>query len=80
MKVVIDRIEGSVAVLMVADDESVQFNLPVAYLPAGVKEGDHLEVNFTIDPEGRKAAERRVEDLLKDLTKGSDPSQKKFKL
>jgi hypothetical protein len=80
MKVIIDRIEGAIAVLMPADDDEAVFNLPLAYLPEGVEEGDHLDMVFTIDRKSREEAEQRTKDLLKDLTKNTDPSQKKFKL
>jgi predicted RNA-binding protein (virulence factor B family) len=80
MKVVIDRIEGDLAVLLISDNEELSLNVPRAYLPKGVKEGDHLEVSFTIDKQSRAEAERRAKELLDKLTKDSDPSQKKFKL
>jgi hypothetical protein len=80
MKVVIDRIEESLAVLLVADNDEIGFNLPLSYLPEGVKEGDHLDVKFTIDTQSREETERRAKELLRDLTKNSDPTQKKFKL
>ena len=80
MKVIVDRIEDSIAVLVVSDNDEVSFNLPLAYLPAGLKAGDHLEVTFEIDSKSREAAERRVKDLLGELTKERDPKQKKFKL
>lgn len=43
MKVVIDRIEGTFAVLEV-DGESVDW--PLKSLPAGIREGDVFEWNF----------------------------------
>ena len=80
MKVIVDRIEDSIAVLVVADNDGVSFNIPLAYLPAGVKAGDHLDVAFKIDKKSREDAERRTKDLLDQLTKNSDPKQKRFKL
>src|SRR5438552_18958289 len=75
MKVIIDRIEGSIAVLAASDNDEISFNLPLAYLPSGVKAGDHLDLTFTVDPESRKAAEERVKKLLGDLTKNSETSK-----
>jgi hypothetical protein len=80
MKIIVDRIEDTIAVLVVSDNDEISFNLPLAYLPAGVKAGDHLDVAIKIDRKSREAAERRTKDLLDELTKNSDPKQKRFKL
>jgi hypothetical protein len=68
MKVVIDRIEGDVAVLVIHEDDRIKFNLPIRYLPEGVRGGDHLHVTFTLDEQSRMAEKKRVEDLLSELT------------
>ncbi|MEK6289055.1 MAG: DUF3006 domain-containing protein [Acidobacteriota bacterium] len=64
-KVVVDRIEGDLAVLVLYEDDRVKFNLPVHYLPEGVREGDHLQMGFTQDEESRESERKKVEDLLK---------------
>ena len=66
-RVVIDRIEGDLAVLALYEDDRVKFNFPLHYLPEGVREGDHLQMGFALDEESREAEQRRVEDLLKEL-------------
>ena len=66
-KVVIDRIEGDLAVLVLYDDDGVKFNLPLRYLPDGVREGDHLQMNFREDEASRGSEQKRVDDLLKEL-------------
>jgi hypothetical protein len=66
-KVVVDRIEGDLAVLALYEDDRVKFNLPLHYLPKGVREGDHLQMGFAQNEESRESERRRVEDLLKDL-------------
>lgn len=66
-KVVIDRIEGDLAVLALYEDDGVKFNLPLHYLPEGVREGDHLQMGFAQDDESREAERTKVEDLLKQL-------------
>jgi len=66
-KVVVDRIEGDVAVLVLHEDDRVKFNLPLHYLPEGVREGDHLQMGFAQDEESRESERKRVGDLLKDL-------------
>ena len=71
-KVVIDRVEGDLAVIALFDDDSVHFNLPVKYLPEGVKEGDHLHMAFTVDKESRQSQKQKVADLLKELTDKKD--------
>ncbi len=71
-KVVIDRVEGDLAVIVLFDDDSVKFNLPVKHLPEGVKEGDHLQMTFSVDKESRQSAKQKVADLLSELTGKKD--------
>lgn len=66
-KIVIDRIEGDLAVLVLYDDDGVKFNLPLRYLPEGVEEGDYLQMNFSKDPSTRASEQKRVDDLLREL-------------
>lgn len=66
-KVVVDRIESDLAVLVLYDDDHVKFNLPLQYLPEGVREGDHLQMSFGQDEVSRESERKRVDDLLKDL-------------
>lgn len=68
VKVVVDRIEEELAIIVLHEDDSVKFNLPVKYLPGGAEEGDHLQVSFTMDAESRESEKKRVADLLKELT------------
>ena len=66
-KVVIDRIEGDLAVLALYEDDRVKFSFPLHYLPEGVGEGDHLQMGFAQDEDSREAERKKVEDLLKEL-------------
>jgi DUF3006 family protein len=66
-KLAVDRIEGDLAVLVLYDDDGVKFDLPLRYLPDGVKEGDHLLMNFREDEASRASEQKRVDDLLKEL-------------
>jgi hypothetical protein len=68
IKVVIDRIEGEKAVVVLYDDDAVRFNLPASLLPEGVKGGDHLRMTLAADKESRAAEKKKIDDLLKDLT------------
>jgi hypothetical protein len=67
IKVIIDRVEGDVAVLVLYDDDRVKFNLPVSYLPDGTIDGDHFQMSFTKDDLSRESEKKRVDDLLKQL-------------
>jgi hypothetical protein len=80
MKLVIDRIEGDLAVMLISPDEELSLDIPLQYLPLGVKPGDHFNVTFTPDLESRNASQERTKELLKELTKDNDPNQTDFKL
>lgn len=67
IKVVIDRTEDDLAVIVLYDDDRVRFNLPIRYLPRGVREGDHLQMSFTENEASRHSEQKRVDELLKEL-------------
>lgn len=67
IRIVIDRIEGDLAVLVLYDDDRLKFNLPLRYLPEGAREGDHLQMSFTEDEAGRESERQRIGDLLSEL-------------
>ena len=67
LKLVVDRIESGKAVLVLYDDDSVSFTLPLECLPEGTLGGDHLNVTFTQAIESREAERERAERLLKEL-------------
>jgi hypothetical protein len=67
LKVVIDRIEDSIATIVFYEDDSVHFNLPDKFLPAGTKGGDHFQLVFKKDKESRDAEKKKADDLLKEL-------------
>ena len=60
MKATIDRIEGTVAVLVLQEDEAVQINLPLSLLPTGCREGDILKIGIKRDMTETKEAQERV--------------------
>lgn len=66
-RIVIDRIEGDLAVLVLYEDDRVKFNLPLRCLPEGVREGDHLQMSFAEDEAGRESEKKRIDDLLSEL-------------
>jgi len=69
MKVTLDRIEGTVAVLISRDDESVRVNVPVSLLPPGCREGDILTIRIERDRVATEAAQERVAGLIEKLKK-----------
>ena len=76
----VDRIESNLAVILLCDDAGVQFDLPVQYLPPGIRAGDHLVINFRLDPASAAAALQNVSELKRQLTEDDDPRQIEFKL
>ena len=78
----IDRIEdGKMAVLLVGDDGKTQLDIPVALLPEGATDGDHLRITISIDKGSRDETATRVKKLQDKLAqKGGAGEQKDFKL
>jgi hypothetical protein len=69
MKVTIDRMEGTVAVLISCEDESVRVNVPLSLLPHGCREGDILTIRIERDTAATEAAQDRVSGLIEKLKK-----------
>jgi len=69
MKVTIDRIEGTVAVLISPADESVRVNVPLSLLPPSCREGDILTIRIERDIQATEAAQERVSGLIEKLKK-----------
>ena len=67
MRATIDRIEGTLAVLISLEDESVRVNLPVSLLPPGCREGDIITVRIERDTQATTAAKERVADRIEKL-------------
>lgn len=64
LKVFIDRIEGDIAVLLLGDEGTIVVNIPVSWLPKGIKEGIYLQVEFRIDYDATNRARAEVQSLL----------------
>ena len=71
IKVVVDRIEGKLAVLVLYEDDQVKFNFPISKLPDGLREGDHLLVSFEKSDQDRAAEEAKAKDLLREMTEAT---------
>jgi hypothetical protein len=67
MKAIVDRIEGTLAVLIVQDDESLRFNIPILLLPPGCREGDILTINIERDPIETAWVKKSVADRIERL-------------
>lgn len=63
---VIDRFEGTKAVLLVGDVDA-QVVWPREYLPEDATEGDHIELVISIDHGATRSSKAEVEDLLRKL-------------
>ena len=66
-RVIIDRLEGDLAVLVLYEDDRVKFNFPLRLLPEGAREGDHLLMTFAEDNASRESEKKRIGDLLDEL-------------
>ncbi|MBA2731553.1 MAG: DUF3006 domain-containing protein [Acidobacteria bacterium] len=78
----IDRIEdGKMAVLVIGDEGKTQLDVPLALLPEGASDGDHVRITISIDRESRAASASRVKKLQDKLAQASGAKdQKDFKL
>ncbi|KKG08718.1 MULTISPECIES: DUF3006 domain-containing protein [unclassified Methanosarcina] len=66
-KVTLDRIEGSTAVLLLRDEESIKIDIPLFLLPLESREGDILNFSIVRDSQETEAAKERVSTLLDKL-------------
>jgi hypothetical protein len=67
MKMTIDRVEDTIAILISCQDESVRVNVPVSLLPQGYREGDILTIRIERDLPATNAAHGRVSGLIEKL-------------
>ncbi|MHC1754017.1 MAG: DUF3006 domain-containing protein [Methanosarcina sp.] len=66
-KITLDRIEGSIAILLLRDEESTKIDIPLFLLPPESKEGDILNLSIVRDDQETEAAKERVSALLDKL-------------
>jgi hypothetical protein len=67
MKATVDRIEGTIAVLIPQNDDTMRFNLPFSLLPPGCREGDILTIGIERDLTGTAEAKKRVSGRIDTL-------------
>ena len=65
LRLFIDRVEGDIAVVLMGEDESVKVDMPVKWLPKGVKEGTILRVDCETDENDtdRRSIKQIIDDL-----------------
>ncbi len=68
-KVILDRIEEGIAILLVRDEETIKINIPLVLLPPESWEGDILGIAITLDVQETEAVKERVSNLLEKLQK-----------
>ena len=71
MKATIDRVAGSLAVLISNESNPVTFNIPTSFL-GDCREGDIIDIVITRDPESTKAVKVRVSSLIEKLKQKSN--------
>lgn len=64
MKAAVDRIEGSIAVLIPRDDDALRIHLPVALLPPDCREGDIVTITLERDARATEDAKERARNLI----------------
>lgn len=74
LQVVIDRLEGQSAVLMIQDREVIW---PKKDLPAGIREGQVLAVTIEVDEEAAADRRERVQSLMDRLVKRTEMTEDK---
>jgi hypothetical protein len=65
----LDRIEGDIGVVYIGAEEACKIDLPLQYLPPGIKGGVSLKITIEEDKESQKKLKNRILNLQKDLLK-----------
>ena len=66
-KATIDRVEGHLAVLLLREDESIRFEIPISLMPPGSKEGDIVDIQIEKDETTTQETRERVSSLIEKL-------------
>ena len=67
----VDSIHEGIAVLLVGDGAEISLDVPLSILPAGVREGDYLNVSIEIDGDKRESMRSEIDSLMEEL--GDNP-------
>lgn len=65
-KVVVDRIEGNLAVILL-EDRSIKLDIPLELLPQGSKEGMWLNLSFELDHTTTEGQKEKITKLIEKL-------------
>jgi len=68
MRGFVDRVEGDFAVILLGEDESMQMDIPLSWLPADVREGTVLRIDIQVDQIATAQAHKDVQDLYDSLS------------
>jgi hypothetical protein len=71
MRIVIDRFEGTQAILLFGES-GLNVPVPRALLPAEAVEGDWLTVEFQVDRQATEAQRAKIRDMLQRLKDKTD--------
>ncbi len=66
MNAVVDRISDGIAVLLFEKDD-YQVNLPVDFLPENIREGDWIDIDFSINKKLTEERYRKNRELLEKI-------------
>ena len=72
-KALLDRIEGSKAVVLLGEEERDAVDFPKGFLPVGSQEGDILSFKLRLESRKTKEAKAKVTDLINKL-KNKNPT------
>ena len=67
IKTTVDRIENTIAILLVRPEEIIKINIPLSLLPEGIKEGDILNIEITKEIQETEETKERVSALVDKL-------------
>ena len=68
MNVVIDRIEGNIAIIELPE-RGGRIEIPVKFLPKGAGEGNVLDMSFRLNKEEEKSRREKIKKMQEDLKK-----------
>lgn len=81
VRAVVDRIEDNGVAVLTIGDSKTTIDVPVAALPDGVSDGDHLQLKFSLDKEAKTSAEDKIAKLQQQMEQRSGSAdQKDFKV
>lgn len=63
----LDRIEGDIAVIYLGEEEETKVDIPVRYLPPGIKAGSLLKITIEEDTQGKQELKSKISNLQQEL-------------